>query len=420
MNQWEKAYAEHRIHQFLADTLSIAEAIDLPSADPAVAENYRHAVLILKHVKRLLGLADPNLIQLTILDQMFPPLQSMRSALDNFKNSPSPSYLNQASSQGDQLIQKATAIPILSLPRSAGAIKDTMESFSRTAGELLATLKANAEDMQSKLQAVTDELTANRAAIDKHEATIDSQKSRIDAVVSEFQGQFSSAENKRRDEHAALLAQTQEDYDAFKKEIEEDQKSFFEEQAREQSSRLTKLESDGSATLTKLADLQKQASDIVQIISNIGVTGNYSKYASADRRTANLLRFFAILFMVGLIGGAISTIWLALENGKIDWHIMGFRIFVSLTFAVPAFYLAYESEKHRAAERRYRIKELELASIDPYLEKLPEDTRREIKARLTERFFGTVTHDAASKDETVSAKNVWDFLKEIIEAAIKK
>lgn len=377
-------------------------------------------LLILKHVKRVLGLADPNLVVSPILDQIAAPLQNLKSSLDNYKTNPSPSYLGQANTHGDQVLQKLTAIPLLSLSRSAGALKETMESFSRTSAELLSSLKASADEMQSKLRAITGELTEHRQAIEKHDATIDAQKARVDSVVSEFQSQFSTAEDKRRKEHAAQLAQTEEDYATFKKEIEEGQESFFEEQKQEQLNRLTNLENNAAATIAKLGDLQKQASDIVQVISNIGVTGNYSKYASADRKTANMLRVLAVLFMIGLIAGAISTISVAIKAGQVDWHIIGFRIYVTLTFAIPAFYLAYESEKHRAAERRYRIKELELASIDPYLEKLPEDTRREIKARLTERFFGAVPSEVTGKDDTVSAKSVWDFLKDIVERTLKK
>ncbi len=420
MNQWEKAFAEHRVHALLADASSVAEAIELPSAEPPLAENYRRVLLILKHVKRLLGLADPNLVVSPILDQIAAPLQNLKSSLDNYKANPSPTFLAQANTQGDQILQKLTAIPLLSLPRSAGALKETMESFSKTSGELLLSLKASADEMKSKLGEITDELTQHRLAIEKHDATIDAQKARVDSVVSEFQSQFSTAEDKRRNEHATQLTQAEEDYATFKKQIEEGQEAFFEEQKQEQQNRLTDLESNAASTIAKLNDLQKQASDIVQVISNIGVTGNYSKYASADRKTANMLRFLAVLFMIGLIAGAISTIWVAIKTGQVDWHIIGFRVYVTLTFAIPAFYLAYESEKHRATERRYRIKELELASIDPYLERLPEETRRDIKARLTERFFGATSSEVTGKDETVSAKSVWDFLKDIIEMTLKK
>lgn len=420
MNQWEKAFAEHRVHAILADAASVAEAIEISSPEPQLIENYRRVLLILKHVKRVLSLADPNLVVSPILDQIAAPLQNVKSALDNYKANPAPTYLTQANTHGDQILQKLTAIPLLSLPRSAGALKETMESFSRTSGELLLSLKASADEMQSKLSEITQELAHHRQAIEKHDSTIDAQKTRVDSVVSEFQNQFSTSEDKRRKEHAAQLARVEEDYVEFKKEIEEGQETFFEEQSQEQLNRLSNLETNAATTIAKLGDLQKQASDIVQVISNIGVTGNYSKYASADRKTANILRFLAVLFMIGLIAGAISTIWVAIKTGQIDWQIIGFRIYVTLTFAIPAFYLAYESEKHRATERRYRIKELELASIDPYLEKLPEDTRREIKARLTERFFGASPSEMNGKDDTVSAKSVWDFLKDIVEMTLKK
>ena len=48
-----------------------------------------------------------------------------------------------------------------------------------------------------------------------------------------------------------------------------------------------------------------------------------------------------------------------------------------------------------------RKAELELASLDPFLEKLPEETRFKVKEELTSKFFGSSTADIKD-DEPVT------------------
>ena len=112
--------------------------------------------------------------------------------------------------------------------------------------------------------------------------------------------------------------------------------------------------------------------------------------------------------------GAISlTIFVSVENG-FDWKLAIFRLMAALVLIIPATYAAKESSRHRALENHNRRAELELASLDPYLEKLPEDKRNEIKENLTVKFFG-LDDGASQSDEPVT----YNSLLELIKMAIK-
>jgi hypothetical protein len=96
----------------------------------------------------------------------------------------------------------------------------------------------------------------------------------------------------------------------------------------------------------------------------------------------------------------------------LDWRLVTFRMAVTLILLVPAFYARSESEKHRKREQQARKMELELASIDPYLELLPPDKRVEIKGKLTERFFGQ-PEPTAEKEDFLKSSVFIDILKEV-------
>jgi uncharacterized membrane protein YraQ (UPF0718 family) len=175
---------------------------------------------------------------------------------------------------------------------------------------------------------------------------------------------------------------------------------------------------DSEKILTELSEKKKEASDIVQIIGNIGVTGNFQRIANQEKTAADYLRILALILMVLMVFVIGLTIFISAKNG-FDWKLSLFRIGAALILAIPATYAASESSKHRIAEYRNRQAELELASIDPFLEKMPDDTKHELKAKLTDRFFGCV-NIADTPSEKVSSSSLFDLIKMAVENLTKK
>lgn len=59
-----------------------------------------------------------------------------------------------------------------------------------------------------------------------------------------------------------------------------------------------------------------------------------------------------------------------------------------MAVALPALYTARESARHRTNADRARQRELELTTLGPFIELLPNDKKAEIRDRLTDRYFG--------------------------------
>jgi hypothetical protein len=80
----------------------------------------------------------------------------------------------------------------------------------------------------------------------------------------------------------------------------------------------------------------------------------------------------------------------------------------------PAIYASRESNKHRILETQNRNLELELASIGPFIELLPEDKKQAIKEDLVKKYFGNQISTTDPKDEDISINGLEKILKTIL------
>jgi hypothetical protein len=126
------------------------------------------------------------------------------------------------------------------------------------------------------------------------------------------------------------------------------------------------------------------------VVGNIGVTGNYQKIAQSETATANVWRWVTIgFFAVGVVL-ALSSFLIHIFQAQSTENFWTFaiRFVTALAIASPALYTARESARHRTMADRARQRELELASLGPFIELLPEPMKEQIRSKLVERYFG--------------------------------
>ena len=79
---------------------------------------------------------------------------------------------------------------------------------------------------------------------------------------------------------------------------------------------------------------------------------------------------------------------------EFDWKVALIRVIAFSALLYPATYAAKEAGKHRRMENANRKSELDLASINPFIEILPETKKQEIKEKLVDKFFGNSNFDS--------------------------
>ncbi|MPN21422.1 hypothetical protein SDC9_168801 [bioreactor metagenome] len=84
------------------------------------------------------------------------------------------------------------------------------------------------------------------------------------------------------------------------------------------------------------------------------------------------------------------------------------RLLYAIAITAPAWYTARESARHRTNADRARQTELELASIGPFIELMPEEKKIEIKEALTKSYFGRPidSHDIQTPLDALQIKDL--------------
>lgn len=424
MSQWLSRFENHQVHsqiQQINELLDQVENDALKQSDGI--EDYNRLKLVISLISRKLSEADPLLVGAPTLNSISSHAKNIIQELSNYNANKNIGHLTNANNHSDHLLVQAHMLsPVYDIPDIDG-LRESIGNFRKSAGQYLHHM----ENDFSKLQSKTTELSNKCAEIFNE---INVQKGRLDTAITQFQQQFSEAAEKRREQFSESEKQRNNEYNAkisnFNKEfsilmekVEEDFKGILKKFTDITDNQIDNFEKISNKEIEQLKYKKEEASNLVQIIGNIGVTGNFQKIANQEKKTADWLRKVALTLMICMVFVIGLTIFISTKNG-FDWKLAIFRIGAALILAIPATYAATESSKHRSSEFRNRQSELELASIDLFLEKMPDEKKHELKAKLTDRFFGCSQYSDVIEKEKVSQSSLFDLIKLTINNLTKK
>lgn len=266
----------------------------------------------------------------------------------------------------------------------------------------LATAQANIDTKQNQLVDIEQKLAAKETEIQnviiRYNTEFDSLKTTATSEIDLEKKKFNLGIDADRKFY-------KEQFDADK----EANKKSFEEQK-------TQFEKLSLETIESLNLKLTEANKIVNIVGNVGVTGNYQNIANENKKSADDFRRIALGFMVIMSGLLIWSIIEISKNGEFNIYKSLVRILAAAVLTYPAVYAARESSKHRKMETHNRILELELASIGPFIELLPEDKKQKIKEELVNKYFGNqnLVTDSKEGEEDVSINALERIFKAVL------
>lgn len=238
-----------------------------------------------------------------------------------------------------------------------------------------------------------------------HESQAEAQKTRIDSLISQHQETFLTAQENRSSEYSSFISEKGGTF----RETQDEHASKFEALHQQQAEA-------GQERIDNLQESCDRAKEIVGIIGNIGVTGNYQKIANEEKKAANVFRWIAVGCFVAMLIAVILVLHSSFSAEACDWSMALFRVITAAIFAVPGIYCAMESNKHRKIEQENRRLELELASISPFLEKIDDKDAETILKELAPKYFGNhVANNDGTPLVNIDPKSVESVLKPIIE-----
>jgi len=396
MSTHEEQFENHDVHDALFQLESaLQEKIgdDLPDKVIDNLDRIRQATAF---IRGRLEIASPVLTPKDRLDQIVKSLQACHREVSRFLVNGHSEFLASASNQIDAGLNQAAALISLEQPEPSIKAKDAV-SFKNLAEEIIDSLRNKVEGVEDKAEAIESTLQELATNSQEQEKALQTLQSSLDSKLQELESKFSAEQTKRSSQFESRLEEIQQAAD-------EKFESIFE---------------TANENLNALAEKQSKAKEIVGLIGNIGLTGKFQGAAAQDKKEADRLRIIALFFFFVMAGVVIATLIIGFQDGFDPWLTLN-RVITGLAFIIPAVYAARESSRHRMSENKNRRAELELASIDAYLESLPVEKRTEIKAALTEKFFGQPSEDRNSKEESVSSGALVKLLHDAINALGKR
>lgn len=403
----ESAYKSHQLHATLRQLLELQHDEELGDARPTLSEDQAwqldRVFEVARVVENLMAQTPSTLTSLSSLNNINSYLQQAFAELSSFKSNKNPGHVSNANSHAESTLSQMVGF-------AGGPNRITDDGLQRIVADMRARSHEAILALAAEKKTLSDEVDRLRALVATQEAkltdlsnTVDTQKKEATAVTAEVRTAYSATEKALRDEFDRALKAMQAEH------------ASFEEQSKVSA----------TASLNALKSNEEDARRIVQVVGNIGVTGNYQKIAGTEAAAANRMRLATIAFfgagvVIAVVALAahlfpnLSPVAVATAG---PWELT-LRLLTALVVAAPAFYTARESARHRTNSDRARQRELELASLGPFIELLPEPTRQEIVKSMTDRYFGTEVeaHEAKS---IIDPKDLFSTLNKAIEGLTK-
>lgn len=410
MSERDDQYNSHPVWSHLdrVDALLHETEDRLSEAGTEAVESHARIRSVSRYSRSLLDRSNPDLVVLSRLANLQNQLQSVVNELDAFNSNGNSQHLVNAANNCDNVLGQVAGLPAVVLSEDVGEIREDIASFRKSAAGYLRGVDSEAKNLRNSLKK-----SGGRA--DELAKEIQDQKGRLDQAIAQFQqqsqdtvskqqtqateslnqqqAQFSDAQEKRANQFQDELRKATDEMDKAVDKAGQTMDGLVKRVTRE-AEQLIEGASDKSDDLTaQLEEKLEEARRIVNVVGNVGMTGDYQRNAEAQRKAANRWRWAASgLFVLAAAMVALLLGFFAPAELGVAPTIR--RAVIAVVLAAPAYYAAQQSRDHRAFEQRYRSMELELASMNPYLELLPEELQQAVKTELASRYFGGLDGEA--------------------------
>lgn len=325
--------------------------------------------------------ADPDLAPAQPMQELGSHLNGAHSQVTALASNHNRQHLKQAAAHMSAAIQYVMSLPLVdSAERMQQGFSDILVDAKQAADIVVDSISDRSEELENTIRRLQEQATSL-------EADVKSTKERTDAVVAEYQKQFSDNENTRAKRFEDQLKKVNEQSESFKARLEQDASTARDELAEKAKSLLEMMQA-------REAEIRALA----RAMGASGVSTTFQATANSNERAANLLRFLAIvllLSMVAIIGGAL---W---KSHTVSLETTLIRFLAAMLISIPATYLARESAHQRAEAVRSRRIEVELAALGPFIEPLEGEEKAELRKKLVETYFGRAFDKEESDGEAI-------------------
>lgn len=422
MNRWEEKYKNHAVHQTIKQINEWLD-VDLDDLEEDDIREIRRCRKVFDMLSKSLDALDVEIIPFNQLDALNQQLRSQKiwNQISGFSSNRNVAHIKNANEQLDQVITFLTWLVPYTAKNEKNESQASLEATVDQTINGLVQKKKEVEDAYESLAKRVENLDSEKSEL---EATIEQRRLEVDQQISQWQQQFSEAQEKRSS-----------GYTEWKDKVETELRSKTAEIVKETTEEVEDMGTSALGFLNKTKEAaEKKHQEIIelfQLASGDSISGGYASSADKERFQTNLWRVFAVGFIF------LTALWIfsaynsAVERNTpiqqhaaiadegekaqqtkdeqnniavspvFDWS--AFLLSVSLTGVLlyGAAFSGLQSNRHRENEKQMRWFALQIKALDPYINSLKEDDQKELKKMLSEKFF-TGPSEPAPKDNVLS------------------
>lgn len=371
-----------------------------------IKEDLDRLKAIIEFARWVLDQSDPLYLSPQILEDIRVHAKGVRGEVNNYSSNKNATHIQSANEKCDLVIPFLRGLPIPIREIGVDQYVSTFEEFRRTVyGYLDESSKKVGE-----LTVAVERAQQNAAAVDKD---IGQQKLRLDSAIAEFQRQFSEAQGEKQSEFSKAEKSRSDAGSDLLRQMEEVHKNSFEARQSqfEQWFSTADLQANeqrkdhdlrANAELDRISKLRSQAEKIVGLIGEHGMVHGYQTQANEARSAFRLWSGTAVGALLVWIAIGLLAFWFTLDR-ELTWSIVARQFLVSTPFLLLATFAGYQAFVQQRSATRFRRRELEIASLDPFLSSLSRDETNEVKKQMVSKFFGHSDNDDAPPPPDLAA-----------------
>ena len=396
-------YSSHPIREMLDRLNMVVYSTELTDPDLLATDAAAGALQLVGTItgltRTLLQRTPPQFVSGHGLAQLMGGFQNTYNELTAYQSDRNVGHLPNARAQIEQNVMPFLwAFAPVPTNDDGISIVDMVAGISKASSEAIDQVRGRRDEYLKSLVELRQQIATGQEQAAANAQLLSQQRAEVSAAVAVIQKE--NAERELRQSTA----------------FEEMVKAF-----KEQSDET--IQNSETAQSNIMASLKKSESDaaqIVQVVGNIGVTGNFKKIANTEGTEANRWRWITIAFFSLGIAFAIATFLKFWDQPLNPENALsaGVRLLYAIVLTTPAWYAARESARHRTNADRARQTELELASLGPFIELMPDETKQKIRQDLITKYFGNQVSEHGVSPP-FSIKEIGDFAANLIKAAKK-
>lgn len=432
MNRWKEAFDKHPIHETLS-WLDNAASSNVENLSEGEVEEQRRLKKIIERYRHVLASVDPEMVPVNQLDGLNNNLrhQNVTNQVNAYTQSGKASHLVAIN---DHVSKQLTQLSIVQSLSDDPDAQDRISYIDSVIDSTINGLSAKKDDLDAQLTSLSSLTEEQANKLNSLSEEIEAKQSEINKLMSDWQNQFSSAQESRSQEFSKWR-------DAFASEKSKEVQEILDKHDKALDQQMGRLKTELDRIIEDAESKHQSILDLYELTAGDSVGAAYIKSAEEEREQADRWRKVSVSFI------GLTVIWLVFSffynseswsffdtsvnqlTSKVDtqsqeadqtrsgdvnfeqepiqgidfpWHTMLIAFSISGVLLWGAAYSAQQSTRHRNNEKRARWFALEVKAFDPFISSLEPQQQQDLKRQLAERIFGqssTTDEDSKVVDE---------------------